>query len=96
MRFAYIEAKKVGFPVITMCRILDVSQSGFFAWRRRPASQRQRDDMIYLSPYSSVKRFLRIWAPLSSRNCDRNFAIRLDQFRGSRPAAPRSVTQSGR
>jgi len=32
-----------------MCRVLDVSESGFFSWKGRPASQRQRDDMIYLA-----------------------------------------------
>ena len=49
MRFALIDAEKAVFPVRTMCRILDVSESGFFAWKGRPASQRQRDDMIYLA-----------------------------------------------
>ncbi len=49
MRFALIDAKKAEFPVRTMCRVLDVSESGFFAWKGRPASQRQRDDMVYLA-----------------------------------------------
>ena len=49
MRFALIDAEKAAFPVRTMCRVLDVSQSGFFAWKDRPASQRQRDDMVYLA-----------------------------------------------
>ena len=49
MRFALIDAKKAEFPVRTMCRVLEVSESGFFAWKGRPASQRQRDDMIYLA-----------------------------------------------
>ena len=49
MRFALIDAEKAEFPVRTMCRVMDVSESGFFAWKGRPASQRQRDDMIYLA-----------------------------------------------
>ncbi len=49
MRFALIDAEKAEFPVRTMCRVLDVSESGFFAWKGRPASQRQRDDMVYLA-----------------------------------------------
>ncbi len=47
MRFALIDAEKADFPVKTMCRVLDVSESGFFSWKGRPASQRQQDDMIY-------------------------------------------------
>ncbi len=49
MRFALIDAEKAEFPVRTMCRVLDVSESGFFAWKGRPASQHQRDDMVYLA-----------------------------------------------
>ena len=49
MRFAFIDTEKAEFPICTMCRVMDVSQSGFFAWKGRPASQRQRDDMVYLA-----------------------------------------------
>ncbi len=49
MSFAFIDRQKAAFPISSMCRVLGVSQSGFFAWRGRPASQRQRDDMVYLA-----------------------------------------------
>ena len=49
MSFAFIEAEKASFPISRMCRVLGVSQSGFFAWRDRPACQRQRQDMVYLA-----------------------------------------------
>lgn len=37
------------FPIHRMCETLGVSQSGLFAWRDRPACQRQRQDMVYLA-----------------------------------------------
>ncbi len=38
------------FPVHRLCRVLGVSQSGYFAWKDRPASRRRRDDMVMLAP----------------------------------------------
>ena len=32
-----------------MCRVLGVSQSGFFAWQERSACLRQQQDMVYLA-----------------------------------------------
>ena len=45
MRFRLIDAAKEDFPVQRLCTVLDVSPSGYFAWRRRPASPRQREDL---------------------------------------------------
>lgn len=49
MRFAFIDAEKASFPISRMCDLFAVSPSGFFAWKSRPASQRQWDDMIFLA-----------------------------------------------
>ena len=54
MRFALIDGAKAQFPVRRLCRVLGVSQSGYFAWRSRLACRRQRDDMVLLAHVRSA------------------------------------------
>ena len=49
MRFAFIEVWKEFWPVEFLCRVMRVTSRGFRAWRVRPMSQRQRDDMVILA-----------------------------------------------
>ncbi len=44
MRFALIEAEKAHYPVDVLCEVLEVSRSGYYAWRRRPAPARANED----------------------------------------------------
>ncbi len=45
--FRFIEAEKANFPISVMCEVLDVSKAGFYAWGKRPQSDRaQRDALI--------------------------------------------------
>lgn len=44
MKFALIAEKKAKEPLALWCRTLGVSRTGFYAWRRRPECQHQRDD----------------------------------------------------
>ena len=56
MRFRLIDAAKEEFPVRRLCKVLGVSQSGYFAWRSRPACRRQRDDLVLLAHVRSAFR----------------------------------------
>ena len=49
MRFKLIDAGSEEFPVQRLCKSLVVSQSGYVAWKIRPAPRRQRDDLVLLA-----------------------------------------------
>jgi putative transposase len=42
------------FPVERMCRVLDVSRSGYYAWRRRPTSGRARETQRLIAQIRAV------------------------------------------
>ena len=44
MRFAFIDLEKVTYPLRLLCRVLQVSKSGYYAWLRRDPSVRALED----------------------------------------------------
>ncbi|PQZ25891.1 hypothetical protein CQZ93_17925 [Ochrobactrum vermis] len=49
MRFRFIDQAKKEFPASRLCHVMGVSQSGYFSWKDRAASRRQRDDLVMLA-----------------------------------------------
>ena len=48
MRFAFIEQHAATYPVRLMCRVLEVSPSGYYAWRARPEAPRSAENRVLL------------------------------------------------
>jgi len=44
MKFDYIKTNESEFPVTTMCEILEVSRSGYYAWKHRGESMRAQNN----------------------------------------------------
>ena len=44
MRYAFIEAQRSNYAVALLCRLLEVSEQGFYQWRKRPTARRKLED----------------------------------------------------
>ncbi len=42
--FKFIDAEKAYYPISRLCRILKVSRSGYYAWKDRSPSKREREN----------------------------------------------------
>jgi len=45
MRFLFIRAEKAEYPLTMLCRVLEVSRSGYYAFERRGLSKREQSDL---------------------------------------------------
>lgn len=44
MRYQFIQKHRASFPVTKMCRSFNIFPSGFYRWRKRPYSNRQKEN----------------------------------------------------
>ncbi len=43
--FRLIDAERASYPVSLLCRVLQVSRSGYYDWKDRPLSKRARENV---------------------------------------------------
>ncbi len=103
MSYQFIAQHRDAYPITVMCRVLEVSVSGYYAWCKRPPSQHSREDAhlaeqvktafqanrgVYGSP--------RVHAELQAQDihCGRKRVARLMREQGlaARKAAHRTIT----
>ena len=54
MRFAFIATHAHEFRITTMCRVLQVSKAGYYAWLQRPQSMRGVEEAALLIRIETV------------------------------------------
>lgn len=55
MRFRFVRDHAEQFSVERMCRVLEVSRGGYYAWRRREPSRRARQDQQLLAKIKAIR-----------------------------------------
>jgi transposase InsO family protein len=53
-RFRFVEDHRDVYDVKRLCRLAEVSPSGFYAWRRRPPSSRSMADAVLLEEITTI------------------------------------------
>ena len=78
MRFQFIADHRDQFAVTVMCRVLGVSRSGYYAWRKRPPSAREMADQALSQQIKAIHHRSqgtygspRVWAEL----CDNQVKV---------------------
>jgi putative transposase len=56
VKFHFIDQYRETFPVGQLCHVLEVSRSGFYAWCRRPRSDRERENAALVERIRTVHR----------------------------------------
>ena len=54
MRYQFIKAEKAKYSVIILCRVMQVSRSGYYAWDHRPLSKRDEENQNLLEKIEGI------------------------------------------
>lgn len=91
MRYLFSDRHRGRFPVGRMCALLEASRSGYYGWRRRPESERGRQNRRLMVAIRAVRRATRgvygsprVHAELRARGhrCGRHRVARLMRQEG--------------
>jgi len=86
VRYGFIEAEKATFPIRLMCRVLHVTRSGYYRWRRAEESMRSHSDralVVHVRSIHAASRGTygspRVWKQLRNQGmrCSKKRAARL-------------------
>lgn len=86
MKYAFIREHAEAYPVRVLCRVLEVSPSGYYGWQRRPVSRREEHNRALMRRVVQIHRasyetygYLRVHAELQAEgeSCGKHRVARL-------------------